>query len=499
MSVVPLLSCTVVAADLLDLGGGVQLAASMPPRTGRPFFTAPTVLGCSPGRPFAWRLPLAGARPMRFTVHALPQGLALDTESGVITGIVTEAGDYPLALTASNNLGSATVRVTLRVAEDCLLLAPLMGWTSWNSYGETVSQAKLEEAARLLDEAGFADLGYAYVNLDSGWQGRYGDNRYISPNAKFPDTKAMVDAIHARGLKAGIYSSPMLYCWGGEALPGCTQAPQDPKYARNWWGIGKIRREVPNAEKWAEWGFDYLKYDWAPCDPEHAEAMKAALRKTGRDIAFCVTVEAGLADAATWKRICTSWRDNEDSKDSWRRLKQLFTIREKDGAGKPLDVDAWLAHVSPGHYYDLDMLECGPMIWNRGTNRLSRLEQHFGYTLRVIWRSPLQLSCRLDRLGEFDRALLMNPEVIAVHQDAGDFPLVRLDETDGAAYRLYARELSNGRRAVAGFNLSDEPQTITYEMERQAEVRDVWARQELGRLQRLELTLPPHGARLLVY
>ncbi len=476
-----------------------EIAPYMPHDQGPAKLHIPTVLGASPGKPLLYAVPATGKRPLRYSAEGLPQGLTLDSEKGFLTGIPA-AGEFSVKIGVQNSEGSDTRSLRIIVQQDGSGLTPMLGWCSWNAFGRTVSQAKVEQTASLMVTSGLSSYGYQFVNTDSAWQGEYG-GKYdaIMSNEKFPDMKAMTDRIHSLGLKAGIYSTPMLKAWGGGELPGCTRGKTDPQWMASYFGIGKDHREQACVDQWTEWGFDYLKYDWSPCEPENAERMKDCLRHSARDFLFCVTVRAGIEHADYWKKNCCHWRDNADSSDSWDNVvKNRFCS------------DHWAVHCGPGHFFDLDMLECGWVCNHKtGEQRASMLtqdEQITAFTIRAIFPSPIQLSCDLGKLTAFDMALLCNEEVLAVNQDALGLGAVCVFEerrrgTDWLEMghrRIYVKPLEDGSEAVAMFNLGDREESISLSLRQARFVRDLWAKKELGFFDReIALNIPAHGARLL--
>lgn len=473
-----------------------HLAPYRPFDQGPPELHLPGVYGASPGKPLRYRIAVSGERPLRFSVSGLPEGVTLDAARGILSGQVAQAGEYPLTLEVANARGSATGGMTLRIAPDGVARTPLMGFTTWNAFSGAVTQADMETAAQLLVDTGLADFGYQYVNLDSGWQGVYGGpHDAVLPNAKFPDMPGMVAKIHALGLKAGIYSTPMQRAWGGDNLPGCTRGMLDPAYVGVFYGVGQQHCEAGNAAQWSEWGFDYLKYDWTPCDPQNAQRMKQCLLNSPRDFAYSVTVRAGLEHAAYWREHCSSWRDNTDSTDTWENI-----LESKFAS------DIWAQHIQPGHFFDMDMLETGVIRDHQSMSfracRLTPDEQMTAYTMRALFPSPLVISCDLAQLTDFDLALLCNPEVIAVNQD----PLAqgavcvyarRQRSPSGAQLshlRVYHRILSGGRAVVGLFNLGAEPETVPLDISPDTPARDLWMRQPCTERR---LTIPPHGVRLI--
>ena len=432
---------------------------------------------------------------MRFSCEpALPEGLSMDAETGVISGVCAKECDQTVTVVAVNRLGIAKKHLRLLIRPDGILQTPLMGFTSWNAFGEDVCQADIERTADAAVHLGLDRFGYQYINIDSGWQGHIdGRTRAIAPNAKFPNMPGLVKRIHALGLKAGIYSTPMQKAWGGPDLPGCTTGKLDIRYGNTYYGIGSEHCEAENAHQWAEWGLDYLKYDWSPCDPENADLMKKALLSTGRDFGFCVTVNAGWQDAAYWREHCSSWRDNVDSKADWANIRD-----------NRFSTDRWAVYCTPGHFFDLDMLETGIQSSGPAKGSLTEDEQLLAFTIRAIFPSPLQISCDLERLTPFDLALLCNEEVIAVNQDALGAGAVCTEENKRhdrnrslqSWTKVYEKPLEDGSRAVALFNLGEQLETMAVDASGER-ARDCWAQEDMLRDGMLRLSLAPHSARML--
>jgi hypothetical protein len=233
-----------------------------------------------------------------------------------------KSSPHNITLGAKNSLGECEKKITLEIADQNVLVTPLLGYTSWNAFAQHVTQENIEGIADKMVELGITEYGYSYVNTDSGWQGEYG-GKYdaIMPNPKFHDMKKMTDKIHACGLKCGIYSTPMLTAWGCPdelaSIPGCTQGEPDYRFSLLNGGIGTIRKEKNNALQWCDWGFDYLKYDWAPTDTVNADIMREELVKLERDFGFCVTVRAIKEYSNYWSKYCNSYRCNPDTYGNW--------------------------------------------------------------------------------------------------------------------------------------------------------------------------------------
>ena len=222
-----LLSSTAAAAEEKAL-------LRTPPPGPAPKINGPTVYACGPSHPFLYRIPATGTRPMKFSAEGLPDGLTLDTETGIIRGKIAEKGEYRVILRAENQEGQAR-RVCERLFKilcgETLALTPPMGWNSWYIHYNRVTEVHLREAARQMIASGMANYGYQYVNVDDCWMKKQGDPPYrdahgaVLPNAKFPEIKAMVDAIHAVGLKAGVYTSPGPWTCGGYVALISTKRP----------------------------------------------------------------------------------------------------------------------------------------------------------------------------------------------------------------------------------------------------------------------------------
>ncbi len=471
-----------------------EIAPVQPFNEGIPRLHNPGIYGASPSKPFLCRIPVTGKMPIVFNCFpALPDGLVLDVNTGIIAGCVTEPGEYRIRIKAANELGADEKSMCIRIAEDGICRTPLLGWTSWNAFSKDISQDIVKTTAEMLISTGLAMYGYQYVNIDSGWQGEYGGQyNAIQPNAKFPDMKALAEHIHSLGLKIGIYSTPMQKAWGGGEYPGCTRGKLDMAYANTHYGVGTARCERNNADQWVDWGIDYLKYDWSPCDVKNASLMKECLIQSKRDFAYCITVSAGIENAQYWKKHCSSWRSNIDSEDNWENVKSRFLS------------DPWAVHCNPGHYYDLDMLETG--VINKHICKLTEDEQLVSFSIRALFPSPIQISCDLNKLTEFDLALLCNDEILAVNQDALGIGAACISElnSQNLEYRevrktkIYLRPLEDGAFAAGFFNLGEIDEEMSLALSEDAVVRDLWARKDLcGIHGSLKLKLAPHTVRMM--
>lgn len=476
----------------------IQIAKAEP-FAGAPKIQMPSLYGMPTGKEILYRVPVTGERPIDIQITGLPEGLRF--ENGILTGSVAEDKEFKITVKAENKQGTCEKEVTCKVGPDVMLLTPLMGYTTWNAYRNRVTQQMVEDIAEKLAETGIRDYGYNYINVDSGWQDTYGGEfDAIMPNPKFPDMKGMCDKLHAQGYLCGIYSTPMLTAWGFpdadepksagiehlDYFPGCTTGEPDELCCDVMGGIGVEHKEENNVRQWDAWGFDYLKYDWRICDPPTAHIMKKALLASKRAWAYCVTLRANVIYGHYWSKYCTSWRDNVDTMDNWANVSARL-----DGA------DQWKPFVKPGHFYDLDMLEIGAMEWNGGEkSRLTDEEQLFAYTVHSFFPSPVQLSCRLEKLTEFEFNMICNDEMIRISQDAlCDYPVLVKDYKEQKA-KMYKRTLENGDTAIAVFNMSDEALNDHLLLLEDKRIMDVWTKEDLGVSCNLEFTVAPHCVRV---
>ena len=464
--------------------------AKATPFEGAPKINLPRIIGASSGKPILFRIPVTGARPIEYSAENLPNGLTLD--GNILKGQVIGDGKYEFILIAKNSFGESKKAITLEIADQNVLVTPLLGYTSWNAFAQHVTQSDIEGIAQKIVELGISEYGYSYVNTDSGWQGEYGgEYDAVMPNKKFPDMKKMTDKIHALGLKCGIYSTPMLTAWGCPdelaSIPGCTEGEPDYRFAPTNGGIGVIHKEKNNARQFAEWGFDYLKYDWAPTDTVNAELMRAELIKQDRDFGFCVTVQALKQYASYWSKYCNSYRCNPDTLSNWKNLVEIyetyFDFRE---------------YATKGHYFDLDMLDFGTCRLHTMWNCLNDDEKLIEFSMRAFLNSPIQISSTLENAPDFELSVYCNEEILARSQDcAFNTPTLVLNQGDGEKYfHVWEKELENESYAYAFFNLGNTIEKITLNPENGI-IRDLWAKENISKGEEITLEIPPHTVRIL--
>ncbi|MFA6593603.1 MAG: putative Ig domain-containing protein [Bacteroidales bacterium] len=511
--------CSLALAALMPLFVSVATAQAQdnsqyiltPKAPDTPRINGPKVYGARPGADFLFRIPATGTRPMTFSAIGLPKGLSLDGETGIITGSVKKAGEYNVTLKASNSIGDNERNLRI-VIGDKIALTPPMGWNSWNCWGNSVSQEKVMSSAKAMVDKGLVNYGWSYINIDDGWQGiRGGKFNGIQPNKKFPEMEQMVKDIHAMGLKAGIYSGPWLTTYAGHIGSSCDNEKgtypwieqgkvnenykfEDPdkKLSRNDFRLhGKYSFAKQDAQQLADWGFDYLKYDWYPCDLWHLKDMSDALKATGRDIVYSFSNSGRIPLAKAFMDYAQCWRTTGDIRDEWKNMSDIGFKGQ----------DAWAPYRKPGNWPDADMLVVGKVGWGPQTHpsKLTPDEQFTHITLWSILASPLLIGCDMAEMDDFTLSLLCNSEVIDVNQDPLGYQASKIYWDD--TYATYLKPLEDGSVAVAMFNLSSEPKTIGFVCQSlgligDQTIRDIWRQKDIAKVgfkERWETSVAPHG------
>jgi alpha-galactosidase len=347
---------------------------------------------------------------------------------------------------------------------------PPMGWNSWNHFECKVSDAVVRGAADTMVSRGMKAAGYVYVNIDDCWQGKRDEKGFIHPNERFPDMKALADYVHSKGLKLGIYSSP------------------GPKTCADY--EGSFGHEEQDAQTYAEWGMDYLKYDYCsfkgdvPAQIAAYKKMHDALAKTGRPIVFSLC-QYGMDRVWSWGPSVGGnlWRTTDDIEDNYTRMAYI-------GFGQ----NGLERFAGPGHWNDPDMLEVG-------NGKMSNEEYRTHMSLWCLLDAPLLAGNDLTKMTPETIALLMNPEVVAVDQDPAGVQGHRVSQE--GPLEVWVKPLADRSRAVGLFNRGESPAEVSVhfrhiEMGDSAQVRDLWARKDLGTYQVEYATqVPSHGAVLI--
>jgi len=465
------------------------------------------VFGVRPGSPFLFIVPATGKRPITFAADNLPQGLTIDSSTGLITGTLTTPGTYNATLKAQNALGIA-IRELKIIVGDKIALTPPMGWNSWNCWAANVSDKNVRASAKAMADSGLVNHGWTYINIDDTWQGkRGGEFNAIQGNQKFPDMKGLCDYVHSLGLKVGIYSTPWITSYAGYI--GGSSDNEDgsweklANYEKNK-RFGRYAFDTNDAKQYAQWGIDYLKYDWHTNDEPHTAQMANALRASGRDIAYSLSNSAPFDKAAIWAKWTNCWRTTGDIRDAWTK-KQIPPSESQWAQGV---TEIWQQHLKwapftgPGHWADADMLVVGKVGWGSPhPTKLTPDEQYTHISLWCLWSAPLLIGCPLDQLDDFTKNLLTNDEVLALNQD----PLGKQATQVFAAgtVQVLAKELEDGSKAAGLFNTGQEPNTVKITWQQlgltgNQAVRDLWRQKNIGTYKDgFEAMVRPHGVILV--
>jgi alpha-galactosidase len=364
---------------------------------------------------------------------------------------------------------------------DQLALTPPMGFNTWNKFGCNVSDELVRGMADAMVKSGMKDAGYQYIVIDDCWQVSRDENgNIVADPQRFPHgIKALADYVHSLGLKFGIYSDA-----GSKT---CAGRP------------GGLGHEYQDAQQYAAWGVDYLKYDWCNTTTQDARAsyanIRAALDASGRPIVLSIC-EWGTAKPWLWGAEVGGnlWRTTGDITDKWGgRIKWPNGACCANGVLAILDLQVGLASFAgPGHWNDPDMLEVG----NGG---MTTTEDRAHFSLWAMLAAPLMAGNDLRNMSPETREILTNKEVIAVDQDA----LGREGERvwkDGDR-EVWSKQLKDGSRAVILLNRGESEQEIAADWESlgypdhlSAAVRDLWQHKDLGKFTgKFSASVAPHS------
>jgi len=489
-----------------------------------PRINGPKVYGARPGKEFIYRIPCQGRRPIRFEVDGLPSTLKLNADKGILTGKTPGKKDvYTMTFTAKNAYGEASRPFTLVVGEN-IALTPPTGWNSWGGHMVAVSDDVMRKAADVFVEKGLADAGFQYLGIDDCWM-RLNSEMYagrservrqkhrtydyeatgtigpirdehgnILPNAKFPDMKAMTDYIHSFGLKVGIYSGP------------------GPSTCQSW--AGSYGHERADADQFARWGFDLLKYDQCSGGRVLAELLKSVpdfqvkdfwrpmsnyLRVQDRDILFNLC-QYGRDDPWTWAPGLgiQSWRIGGDlNHDVATYFKQALRIA--------IDLRQY---SRPGHWNDPDFMyihrikDVSKMGEPSEEIPLDTNQRYQYVTLWSIICAPFFFSCDIENIDTFTIGLLANADVLNINQDELGH-VAEVVRNDDSTETVMVKNLADGSTALAVFNRNTESEAVievTWDqigVTGRHRIFDVWRQKNLGPIDGgISVRLSPNGVGL---
>ena len=363
-----------------------------------------------------------------------------------------------------------------------LAKTPPMGWNSWNKFRCTLNEQLVREIADAMVTSGMRDAGYQYVVLDDCWQsGRDSAGNIIPDAEKFPSgIKTLADYVHSKGLKFGIYS-----CAGSMT---CQKKP------------GSKGFQAKDAQSYASWGVDYLKYDFCFAEDLVAKdaytTMSNALKATGRPIVFSIC-ECGEFKPWEWgKGVGHLWRTTEDIRDVFVMPKEKYGM----GVLDIIDAQAGLPdYAGPGHWNDADMLEVG-----NGGMTTDEYKTHF--SMWAMMASPLIAGNDVRNMDAVTREILTNKDVIAIDQDALGSQALKIQ--DLGDFEVWMKKLKNGEAAYCFMNRSEKPWKLEYNWKKKSAwldngfdlsantymVYDCWKHENIGNTKKkLVENIPPHG------
>jgi alpha-galactosidase len=352
-----------------------------------------------------------------------------------------------------------------------LAQTPPMGFNNWNAFGCEVNDALIRQTADAMVASGLVAAGYEYVNIDDCWseKERGPDGRLVPDPVKFPDGIAGVaDYVHGKGLKLGIY--------GDAGTQTCAGYP------------GSLGHEEIDAQTWADWGVDYLKYDNCNNQSDGSQAdyirrytaMRTALDATGRPIVYSIC-EWGTSRPWEWaKGVGHLWRTTGDISDNWDSVRSIIA------QNAPL-----YPHAGPGHWNDPDMLEVG-----NGGMTATEYRTHMG--MWAMMAAPLIIGTDLRDASAETLAILGNKDVIAIDQDPLGRQAIVVSDRDGLM--VLDKPLADGDRAIALYNSTDELATVGVPADATGlppagayHLRDLWTGRVAEAASTIEAAVPAHG------
>ena len=373
-----------------------------------------------------------------------------------------------------------------------LALTPPMGWNSWNTFEVNISEDLVKQTADEMVSSGMKDAGYQYLVLDDGWMAMERDSagNLVPDPKKFPHgMKVLVDYVHSKGLKFGLYN-----CAGTKT---CAGYPGTRGY------------EYQDARFYASLGIDYLKFDW--CNTEGINAKEAyttmskALKKAGRPIVFSLC-EWGTNKPWLWaENVGELWRTTGDISARFDGYLDHGTWKQS-GVMPIVDLQKGLRkYAGPGHWNDPDMLEVG--------NGMTESEDRAHFSMWCMLAAPLIAGNDLRKMTEATKEILTNKEAIAIDQDKAGMEGFKYKDVD--SLEVWVKPLSNDSWAVCFLNRSHSPMNVNFNWkeeiindtlfnktlnakEHNYSIRNLWTKKDEGNTQKpLKATLPSHDVIML--
>ena len=386
-------------------------------------------------------------------------------------------------------------------------LTPPMGWNSWNTFTWEISDKLIREAADAMASE-LKDAGYEYIVIDDCWSEKQRDSngKLVPDHWKFPEgIKPVADYVHSKGLKFGMYSCAGTHTCGGHP--------------------GSFEHEFDDAETFAEWGVDYLKYDYC-YKPDHIpgeilyKRMSTALRNCGRDIMFSAC-NWGNDNVYKWIRESGAhlFRSTGDIQDNWESIKRLALSQIGNecygGNFCHNDIDMLVVGMHGGSNNEwINSTEQGVNVIADSGEAMPKLggctdeEYRTHFSLWAIMNSPLMIGCDIRHMTPTTKEILTNKDVIAINQDIecrGPYCIKQWNNPDNVFSLV--KPLANGDYAIGMFNFGDRAGEMSLQFwdiglttasGRGLSVYDCWKHEELGTFtERFCTTVEPHGCVVL--
>ena len=366
---------------------------------------------------------------------------------------------------------------------------PPLGWNSWNTFGHNINEAMIFEMADAMVNSGLLEAGYEYLVIDDCWSLRERDEngRLVADPEKFPNgMKAVADYVHSKGLKFGMYSC--------DGTLTCARYPSSFDY------------EFVDAQTFAEWGVDFLKYDNCNRPVNYPgrllyKRMGLALANCGRDILFSAC-NWGVDESPEWIKETGAhmWRSTGDIVDNWQSIKDL-TLKQL-----PL-----LKTNGQGCFNDMDMLVVGMGgKGNVGLGGCTLEEYRTHFSIWAFFGSPLMIGCDIRDMSDEIKAILGNKEILAINQDAAYRQPFQIDTVHWGqdwAWSAWVKFLDGGDVAVGFFNLSENRTNPCVALAdiglggrsgKALKLRNLWTGEEMGVFKdQFVVTVEPHGCVML--
>lgn len=372
---------------------------------------------------------------------------------------------------------------------------PTMGWSSWNTFELNISESIIKGQAAAMVSKGLFDAGYDHINIDDGYFGGRDSETgqlKIHPTRFKNGLKPVVDYIHEKGLKAGIYSD------GGYNTCGSYHGGD-----KTGEGVGLYQHDQQDCDFFfKELGFDFIKVDFCGGDPVHNKdgldldekarytAIAQAIKNTGRtDVRMNI---CRWAYPGTWvNNAGFSWRTTQDIFSNWDSIKDI------------LKQNLYMsAYSSKGHYNDMDMLEVGVNKWG---NELTAEEAKTHFGMWCIMNSPLLIGCNINSLSTTNLNLLKNKELIALNQDTLYQQAYLAAKVNDCYIMVKDIEKHYGnKRAFAIYNPNDAEKKVTLnfkdiDLADSVALHDCFTKKDIGKFfDTYEVTVPKHGTKIYV-